>query len=86
MTSPSAVNPCSPLAAAEAGSGLTVAAARSEADKAIERLRRVIPAGCWSQAALMRIDTDLDPIRSRPDFQLLIIDLVSPIDPFAPGH
>jgi len=69
-------------AAVEAGSGLTVAAGRAEADKAMERLRRVIAAG-WSQADLMRTDTDLDPIRSRPDFQLLIMDLVWPIDPFA---
>jgi len=72
-------------AAIEAGSGLTLAAARAEADKAIERLRRVISAG-WSQAALMRFDTDLDPIRSRQDFQLLVMDLGWPADSFAPGH
>ncbi len=71
-------------AVVEAGSGLTVAAGRAEADKAMERLRLAIAAG-WSQAALMRTDTDLDPIRSRSDFQLLIMDLVWPIDPFAPA-
>jgi len=69
-------------AALEAGSGLTAADGQAEADKAIERLRRVIAAR-WSQVALLRVDSDLDPIRSRPDFQLLIMDLVWPIDPFA---
>jgi eukaryotic-like serine/threonine-protein kinase len=71
-------------AAVEAGSGLTVAAGRAEADKAMERLRRVIAAG-WSQAAWMRTDADLDPIRSRPDFQLLMMDLAFPAEPFARG-
>ncbi|MGO9467085.1 MAG: TPR end-of-group domain-containing protein [Isosphaeraceae bacterium] len=55
---------------------------RIEADKAMERLRRVIASG-WSQAALIRIDTDLDPLRSRPDFQALLMDLGWAVDPFA---
>jgi hypothetical protein len=31
----------------------------------------------------MRRDTDLDPLRLRPDFQLLLMDLAMPDDPFA---
>jgi hypothetical protein len=31
----------------------------------------------------MRTDTDLDPLRSRADFQLLMTDLAFPADPFA---
>jgi hypothetical protein len=31
----------------------------------------------------MQADTDLDPIRSRPDFRLLLLDLAMPADVFA---
>ena len=30
----------------------------------------------------MRVDSDLDPIRSRPDFQMLMLDLAMPDKPF----
>jgi hypothetical protein len=33
----------------------------------------------------MRTDPDLDPLRSRPDFQLLLMDLAMPAEPFARG-
>jgi len=69
--------------ACDAGSGLTAADARAEADEAIKSLQRAAAAGL-REAARMRVDTDLDPIRSRPDFQLLIMDLAFPADPFAP--
>jgi hypothetical protein len=32
----------------------------------------------------MRIDPDLEAVRARPDFQLLVLDLGMPDDPFAP--
>jgi hypothetical protein len=32
--------------------------------------------------SLIKTDADLDPIRSRPDFQLLMMDLAFPADPF----
>ena len=31
----------------------------------------------------MKRDTDLDPLRARPDFQGLLRDLAFPADPFA---
>jgi hypothetical protein len=33
----------------------------------------------------MAVDTDLDPIRSRSDFQLLLMDMAFPADPFVRG-
>ncbi len=32
----------------------------------------------------MRRDADLDPLRSRPDFQMLMMDPAFPDEPFAP--
>jgi hypothetical protein len=71
-------------AAVEAGAGQSAADARAESDKAMESLRRAIAAG-WNRAAHMQIDTDLDSLRSRPDFQMLILDLAMPADPFGGG-
>jgi hypothetical protein len=34
----------------------------------------------------MNRDPDLDPLRSRPDFQLLMMDLAMPAEPFARPH
>jgi hypothetical protein len=31
----------------------------------------------------MAADTDLDPLRSRPEFRLLMMDLAMPAEPFA---
>ena len=48
-------------------------------------LRRAVAAG-WKQLAHMKADSDLDPIRSRPDFQMLMLDMLDldfPADPFA---
>jgi hypothetical protein len=39
----------------------------------------------YRNVAVMQMDHDLDPLRSRPDFQLLMMDLEFPDDPFAPG-
>ncbi|QDV39255.1 serine/threonine-protein kinase [Tautonia plasticadhaerens] len=70
--------------AAEAGSGLTSDAVRAEADHAMATLHRAVALG-WRDAAWARIDSDLDPIRSRSDFQLLMMDLTFPADPFDRG-
>ena len=68
--------------ASEAGSGLSAADARARADEAMESLHRAVAAG-YRQAAQMRADSDLDPIRARPDFQMLMLDLAFPAEPFA---
>jgi hypothetical protein len=47
-------------------------------------LHRAVNAG-YRNVALMRRDSDLDSLRSRPDFQLLMMDLAFPDDPFARG-
>jgi serine/threonine-protein kinase len=68
--------------AVESGSGLTAEGARTDADHAMEDLRRAVAHG-FRILPLMAIDRDLDPLRSRPDFQLLMMDLTFPDDPFA---
>jgi serine/threonine-protein kinase len=47
-------------------------------------LHRAIARG-YRNVALMRKDPVLDPLRSRSDFQLLMMDLEFPDDPFARG-
>ena len=68
--------------APEAGSGLTADDGRAAADEAMGTLRRAIAAG-WPDAASIKTDSDLDPIRSRGDFQLLMLDMAFPNEPFA---
>jgi hypothetical protein len=48
-------------------------------------LRQAVDAG-YRNVALMQRDQDLDPLRSRDDFRLLMMDLEFPDDPFARGH
>ena len=62
--------------------GITSAAARTEADHAMADLRRAVAAG-FRMLSLIAIDHDLDPLRSRADFQELMMDLTFPDDPFA---
>jgi eukaryotic-like serine/threonine-protein kinase len=64
------------------GSGLSAAQGPAELDRAMDTLRRAVAAGYRSVAWIGR-DPDLDPLRSRPDFQLLMLDLDFPDDPFA---
>ena len=64
------------------GSGPSTVEDGGEADAAMVALRRAVNAG-WRNASWARKDPDLDLIRSRPDFQLLILDLEFPADPFA---
>jgi hypothetical protein len=74
----------SALAPSDPAGGTDAARAEREAHagRAVAALRRAITAGHRS-VAHMRIDHDLDPIRSRPDFQLLLMDLAFPSDPFS---
>jgi tetratricopeptide (TPR) repeat protein/tRNA A-37 threonylcarbamoyl transferase component Bud32 len=64
-------------------SGLSATEGRGEADSAMVALRRAVDAG-WRDVSAARHDSDLGPIRSRPDFRLLMLDLEFPADPFVP--
>jgi hypothetical protein len=61
---------------------MTASRGRAEAEQAMQSLQNAIAAGFRDFKAL-RTDTDLDSLRSRLDFQLLILDLAFPADPFA---
>jgi tetratricopeptide (TPR) repeat protein len=69
-------------AAAEAGSGLTAADVRAAAEEAMTTLHQAAAAG-YRDAAWLGRDPDLSAIRSRPDFQMLKLDMAFPADPFA---
>jgi serine/threonine-protein kinase len=64
------------------GSKITPAGGRAAAERAMDWLHRAVARG-YRNVALMRKDPDLDPLRSRDDFQLLMMDLAMPDDPFA---
>jgi hypothetical protein len=70
--------------ASEPRSGMTAAEGRPAAARAMQWLHRAVARG-YRNVALMRRDRDLDPLRSRPDFQLLLMDLAFPDAPFARG-
>jgi eukaryotic-like serine/threonine-protein kinase len=72
-------------AASEPGSGLTRAEAQAEADLAMDSLRRAVAAG-YGDASNMQTDTDLDSLRGRNDFRILMMDLAMPAEPFANGR
>jgi serine/threonine-protein kinase len=55
---------------------------RRDADRAVATLKRVIAVGFASSDSL-KTDPDLDPLRGRPDFQALLMDLDFPSDPMA---
>ena len=54
----------------------------SALDKAAVVLRRAAAAG-YKPVDAMKRDPDLDPLRGRPDFQSLMMDLAFPSNPFA---
>jgi tetratricopeptide (TPR) repeat protein len=70
--------------AAEPNSGMTAVEGRAEADRAMDCLRQAVAAG-YRKLIFLRTDTDLDPLRSRDDFRLLMIDLEFPDAPFVRG-
>jgi hypothetical protein len=47
-------------------------------------LRKAIANG-YSDLDHLRVEPGLDPLRARRDFQLLMMDLAFPADPFARG-
>jgi hypothetical protein len=52
------------------------------ADLAVSALRRAVLAG-WKDARRAKRDPDLDPLRSRSDFEALILDMAFPAQPIA---
>jgi hypothetical protein len=67
--------------ATEAGSGLSPAEGTAEADRAMAVLMRAVGEGFRDPR--MSTDRDLNPLRARPDFQALMMDLTFPSDPFS---
>ncbi len=61
---------------------LTAADLRGQAEAAVGLLRRAARAGHLIPGKL-RVDSDLDPLRRRDDFRLLMMDLAFPAEPFA---
>ncbi len=53
----------------------------AEAGRAMKDLRRSLAAG-FGNLAKFREDTDLDSLRGRDDFRLLLLDIAMPADPF----
>jgi serine/threonine-protein kinase len=68
-------------AAPEPGSGLTPADGRAEAERAVAGVREAFARGYSDLKWVQHSDPDLKPIRRRPDFQMLMMDLIMPIDP-----
>jgi serine/threonine-protein kinase len=71
-------------AATQAGSGVNADEALAEAERAVAGVRRAFEAGYGNLVWVQTGDPDLKPIRSRPDFQALIMDRSMPVEPFAP--
>jgi hypothetical protein len=68
--------------AAEAGAGLSPAEELADADRAIAVLARALA----ERYHKTRMNTDPDPLRARPDFRLLMMDVAMPAVPLAPRH
>jgi hypothetical protein len=68
--------------AGSAGSGVSAAVGEEEAGKSMEWLRQAIARGYRNKIQL-RLESALDPLRSRDDFKLLMLDLAMPANPFA---
>jgi tetratricopeptide (TPR) repeat protein/tRNA A-37 threonylcarbamoyl transferase component Bud32 len=63
------------------GSGVSAAEGASEADEAMAILRRIAAEGY--RDPLLSLESALESLRSRPDFQLLMQDVAFPSEPFA---
>ena len=63
------------------GSGVSAAEGIGEAEKAMAVLRQAVSLGYRNPDAY-RNESALDPLRDRPDFQVLMLDLAMPADFF----
>jgi hypothetical protein len=69
-------------AAGRDGAGPSAAEAPGLADRAMADLRNAAAAG-YRNPPMYRYEPALRPLRGRDDFQLLLMDLAMPSDPFA---
>ncbi len=69
-------------AAGRPGSGVSAGEADAEAAKALALLWRAVAMG-YRLFASYRTETALDPLRDRPEFRLLMMDVAMPAEPFA---
>jgi hypothetical protein len=65
-------------------SGVSAAEGADKADKAMVILRRAVAIGFHTRGAYLT-ESALDALRNRPDFQLLMMDLAFPAEPYARG-
>ena len=65
------------------GSGVSAAEGADQAEKAMAVLRQAVTMGYRNPYAY-RTESALDPLRNRPDFRILLMDLVFPTKPFVP--
>jgi WD40 repeat protein/tetratricopeptide (TPR) repeat protein len=64
------------------GAAVSAAEAQDDADKAIAALKRAAALG-YRNAHAWGTDSALDPLRSRDEFRLLLMDVAFPAEPFA---
>ena len=62
--------------------GISAGGGAAEADTAMTLLHKAAARG-YRYADAMARESALDPLRDRPDFRLLMLDLAFPADPFA---
>ncbi len=75
---------CRAALAAAAGreqAGISAGDGESEADKAMALLQQAVAQG-YRNVGVMTRESALDPLRTRPDFRLLMLDLCFPGEPF----
>jgi hypothetical protein len=65
-----------------AGSGVSAAEAAPAAEKAMQLLTQSVELGIRNTNEF-RIESALDSLRQRPDFQLLMMDAAFPLEPIA---
>jgi hypothetical protein len=68
--------------AGRVGTGVSAAEDEAAAARAMEWLRRAVAMG-YRNVDELRIESALDPLRSRDDFRLLMMDLAFPAEVFA---
>jgi tetratricopeptide (TPR) repeat protein len=71
--------------AGQNGAGVSAAEREAETAQAMALLGKTVGVG-YGDAFAFRTDPALDPLHNRPDFQILMMDLTFPAEPFARGE